>query len=96
MVRAFLGAVRVRRRRTARAGCGIHLTMPMALPPPGADPRKGLTDREQANLDEQAFLQAQETGYQRIQGTKPQTLDYGLHDSPAGLAAWIAGARPSA
>jgi hypothetical protein len=64
----------------ARAGCGIHLTMPMALPPPGADSRKGLTDREQANLGEQAFLQAQETGYQRIQGTKPQTLDYGLHD----------------
>jgi hypothetical protein len=52
----------------------------MALPPPGADSRKGLTDREQANLGEQAFLQAQETGYQRIQGTKPQTLDYGLHD----------------
>ena len=24
-----------------------------------------------------------------IQGTKPQTLGYGLNDSPAGLAAWI-------
>ena len=24
-----------------------------------------------------------------IQGTKPQTLSYGLTDSPAGLAAWI-------
>jgi microsomal epoxide hydrolase len=32
----------------------------------------------------------QETGYQQIQGTKPQTLAYGLTDSPAGLAAWIA------
>ena len=31
----------------------------------------------------------EETGYQRIQGTKPQTLAYGLNDSPAGLAAWI-------
>ena len=30
-----------------------------------------------------------ETGYQAIQGTKPQTLAYGLTDSPAGLAAWI-------
>ena len=30
-----------------------------------------------------------ETGYQRIQGTKPQTLSYALNDSPAGLAAWI-------
>jgi microsomal epoxide hydrolase len=31
----------------------------------------------------------EETGYQAIQGTKPQTLAYGLNDSPAGLAAWI-------
>ncbi len=30
-----------------------------------------------------------ETGYQWIQGTKPQTLAYGLTDSPVGLAAWI-------
>ena len=29
-------------------------------------------------------------GYQAIQGTKPQTLGYGLNDSPAGLAGWIA------
>jgi microsomal epoxide hydrolase len=36
----------------------------------------------------QHFLQ-EETGYQRIQGTKPQTLGYALNDSPAGLAAWI-------
>jgi microsomal epoxide hydrolase len=69
--------------------CGIHLNMPMALPPAGVDPREGLTEREKANLDEQEFFQAQETGYQRIQGTKPQTLGYGLNDSPAGLAAWI-------
>ena len=31
----------------------------------------------------------EETGYQRIQGTKPQTLAFGLTDSPAGVAAWI-------
>lgn len=30
-----------------------------------------------------------EGGYQAIQGTKPQTLAYGLNDSPLGLAAWI-------
>lgn len=30
-----------------------------------------------------------ESGYQVIQGTKPQTLAFGLTDSPAGLAAWI-------
>ncbi len=32
---------------------------------------------------------AEETGYQMIQGTKPQTLAVALHDSPAGLAAWF-------
>jgi microsomal epoxide hydrolase len=31
----------------------------------------------------------EEAGYQAIQGTKPQTLAFGLSDSPAGLAAWI-------
>jgi pimeloyl-ACP methyl ester carboxylesterase len=31
----------------------------------------------------------EETGYSSIQGTKPQTLAYGLTDSPVGLAAWI-------
>jgi len=31
----------------------------------------------------------EEAAYQQIQGTKPQTLSYGLTDSPAGLAAWI-------
>jgi len=30
-----------------------------------------------------------EQGYVAIQSTKPQTLAYGLTDSPAGLAAWI-------
>jgi pimeloyl-ACP methyl ester carboxylesterase len=32
----------------------------------------------------------EESGYIGIQGTKPQTLAFGLSDSPAGLAAWIA------
>jgi microsomal epoxide hydrolase len=44
-------------------------------------------DRESAR-QRQAFA-AEETGYSNIQGTKPQTLAYGLNDSPAGLAAWI-------
>jgi len=33
--------------------------------------------------------QSEESGYSAIQGTKPQTLAYGLTDSPSGLAAWI-------
>ena len=47
-------------------------------------------DAEAAYLTELSHWLKEETGYQWIQGTKPQTLAYGLTDSPAGLAAWIA------
>ncbi len=47
------------------------------------------TDEERRYLRElEAFLK-EETGYQAIQGTRPQTLAFGLADSPVGLAAWI-------
>ena len=66
---------------------GIHLNL---LPirrdrAPVADP----TSEERRYLDELALWLAEETGYQLIQGTRPQTLAYGLTNSPAGLAAWI-------
>ena len=65
---------------------GIHLNMIMALPPeePGE-----LEAREQERLAHAGEFQAEGTGYQAIQGTKPQTLAYGLTDSPVGLAGWI-------
>ena len=47
------------------------------------------TDEERQYLDELQHWMTEETGYQWIQGTKPQTLAYGLTDSPVGLAAWI-------
>jgi len=68
---------------------GIHLNMPMALPPQGGDPQEGLTEEEKADLAHHAWFEQQETGYQRIQGTKPQTLGFALNDSPAGLLAWM-------
>ena len=48
------------------------------------------TAEEKAFLADLAYWLKEETGYQAIQGTKPQTLAFGLTDSPAGLAAWIA------
>jgi microsomal epoxide hydrolase len=69
---------------------GIHLNMVVAGPPPGAEnPMEGVTPEEMAGLADMAEFQKNETGYQRIQGTKPQTLGTGLNDSPAGLAGWI-------
>ena len=44
---------------------------------------------EQRFAGELALFLKEETGYQWIQGTRPQTLAFGLTDSPAGLAAWI-------
>ena len=44
---------------------------------------------ERKYLDELAHWRREETGYQWIQGTRPQTLSFGLTDSPTGLAAWI-------
>jgi hypothetical protein len=50
-----------------------------------ADP----TSEERIYLEQLAVWLKDETGYQWIQGTRPQTLAYSLTDSPAGLAAWI-------
>ncbi|MGH6943676.1 MAG: epoxide hydrolase family protein [Geminicoccaceae bacterium] len=66
---------------------GIHLNlMPLRRDPKMvADP----TPEERRYLDELALWLKEETGYQWIQGTRPQTLAFALTDSPAGLAAWI-------
>ena len=55
--------------------------MPAAFPNP--------TEEERRYLGELAHWTREETGYQWIQGTRPQTLAFALTDSPAGLAAWI-------
>ena len=66
---------------------GVHLNLlPLRRDPAMvADP----TPDERRYLDELAGFMKEETGYQWIQGTRPQTLAFGLTDSPAGLAAWI-------
>jgi epoxide hydrolase len=83
MVTTFLGAD-----HAARV-IGIHLNMVIAFPPDPANPVAGVEPDELAGLAHMGEFLEKETGYQRIQGTKPQTLSYGLNDSPAGLAAWI-------
>jgi pimeloyl-ACP methyl ester carboxylesterase len=66
---------------------GIHLNL-LAV---RRDPKVASSSVEETvYLKELAHWLKEETGYQAIQGTKPQTLAYGLTDSPAGLAAWMA------
>lgn len=69
---------------------GVHINMVTAGPPAGVeDPTAGVPPEELARTRERQEFFADERGYSNIQGTKPQTLGYGLNDSPAGLAAWI-------
>lgn len=66
---------------------GIHLNMVGVAPHPAN--RQNLSPAEQTFLKSMEKWRGEETGYQNIQGTKPQTLGYGLNDSPVGLCAWI-------
>jgi pimeloyl-ACP methyl ester carboxylesterase len=67
--------------------CGIHVNL-LFVP---RDPNAGAaTEEEEKYFEKLRHWLKEETGYQQIQGTKPQTLAFALTDSPAGLAAWIA------
>ena len=68
---------------------GIHLTS-VNRPTPYLGPgSRELTEAEQAHIAQRERWMRDEGGYNHIQSTKPQTLSYGLNDSPVGLAAWI-------
>jgi microsomal epoxide hydrolase len=54
----------------------------------GAPAPTALTAEERAVFDETRAFLAQGLGYAAIMGTRPQTLGYGLADSPVALAAW--------
>ena len=66
---------------------GIHVNMVVGAPPPDlmADP----TDAEKAYLARFGWYQAKDSGYSTQQATRPQTLGYGLADSPVGQMCWI-------
>ncbi len=66
---------------------GIHLNMAVARPEPGdmAD----LTEAEKGALGALTHYDQWDSGYSKQQSTRPQTVGYGLVDSPAAQAAWI-------
>ena len=66
----------------------IHLNL-VFVARPKEEPMAGVSQAELDRANQRAAYMAEETGYQSIQSTKPQTLGYGLNDSPAGLASWI-------
>tara|TARA_A100000164_G_scaffold382007_1_gene437229 strand:+ start:1618 stop:2751 length:1134 start_codon:yes stop_codon:yes gene_type:complete len=66
---------------------GIHINMPIGRPTPESlqDP----TDEEKSALEGLTYYQEWDSGYSKQQSTRPQTLGYGLVDSPVGQMAWI-------
>jgi len=68
---------------------GIHLNYIPGSFRPHLPPGTPLSADEQAFLEDRERWSQDEGGYGHIQATRPQTLAYGLNDSPAGMAAWI-------
>lgn len=66
---------------------GIHLNMPTVRPDP--ETMNSLTEEEKDGLAGLKYYQDWDSGYSKEQSTRPQTVGYGLVDSPAGQAAWI-------
>jgi len=86
--------------RQAPAGLlGIHINLPAVVPPDvaaalaaGGPPPAGLSETERATFDVlAASARMGSRSYAVMMGTRPQTVGYGLTDSPAGLAAWLLG-----
>ena len=69
---------------------GSHFSTIAATPSGDPEEMKLLTDKEKGFLQRGQTFQQQGSGYYMIQSSRPQTLAYGLTDSPAGLLAWIA------
>ncbi len=68
---------------------GIHLNFVVAGGDAPALDESSLSEDERAFLAQRLEWRSAEWSYGHQQGTKPQSLSYGLNDSPAGLAGWI-------
>jgi epoxide hydrolase len=66
---------------------GIHINLVIAMP--DSSTFGDLTPAEQSAIESLTFYQEWDSGYSKQQSTRPQTLGYGLVDSPAGQCAWI-------
>lgn len=68
---------------------GLHVTMLPSAPSRDPEETALLTDTEKSYLEAAGRFRQQGSGYFMIQSSRPQTLAYGLTDSPVGLLAWI-------
>jgi pimeloyl-ACP methyl ester carboxylesterase len=68
---------------------GVHITFLPTFPSGDQSELEGLTEAEQTRLAKLQHFGTEQSGYFSIQGTRPQTIAYGLTDSPVGQLAWI-------
>ncbi len=66
---------------------GIHMNMPVV--PPSSLSYEDMTETEHTALASMGYYLQWESGYSKQQSTRPQTLGYGLVDSPASQCAWV-------
>jgi pimeloyl-ACP methyl ester carboxylesterase len=85
-------------RQTSAGLLGIHINLPATIPPDvvavlasGGSAPAGLSKKERAALNSLDTFNKKERAYAVMMGTRPQTIGYGLTDSPVGLAAWMLG-----
>ncbi|WP_414940370.1 epoxide hydrolase family protein [Amycolatopsis sp. cmx-11-51] len=68
---------------------GVHTSMLVALPSGDPEEVAGLSPADQVKLDRHVLFETELSGYFKLQATRPQTVSYGLTDSPVGQLAWI-------
>ena len=83
-------------RQAAPGLVGIHLNLPATVPSEvaavlgaGGPAPAGLSEKERVAFDALDMLFKTGRGYLVMMGSRPQTVGYGLSDSPAGLAGWL-------
>jgi pimeloyl-ACP methyl ester carboxylesterase len=68
---------------------GAHVLQVFAFPTGDPDEMAKLTPEDYAKLEVLGRWEKEYSGYTEIQSRRPQTLAFGLADSPAGLLAWV-------
>jgi pimeloyl-ACP methyl ester carboxylesterase len=83
-------------RQAPRGLLGIHLNLPATLPPEaaatlaGGPVPAGFSDKERAVIESlMTYARKGNSAYFAMLTARPQTVGYGVTDSPAGLAAWL-------
>ena len=77
-------------RQAPKSVIGVHVNGHITFPSGDPGDFDGLTEAEQERLRRLQEFRDDKMGFNAIQSTRPQTLAFGLTDSPAGQLAWIA------